>query len=348
MNGHAGLNPYRVLGEDAPLWLPWGLALAGALGAVASAILTIKALPGGLADLSTLQPPWVQTWSPPAATGGDPDTASAQMAATSPQPVAIITADAESTRGADAPLAKAGESDPDQGPTVAPLGKQGPDEATETLSHVADPDLVPDATGELSRPDDSPLELAQGSEQETPAQQADRVAEGDDSGAEASSLAGVDSMTPSQPSPDLDTEEQDRTVQPAGSQDGIQAQDQASACPPLFVVHFDHDGVRPIVDDFARRVVELADWLAARPEVRLVVAGHTDAAGNPAHNLSLSRQRARVMAELLAYAGAPTKQLVVRGYGESRPLSQADDTSHNRRVSFSLIGYEGCPTVQTE
>ena len=348
MNGHAGLNPHRGLGEDAPLWLPWGLALAGALGAVASTILTIKALPGGVADLSKLQAAWVQTWSPGPSTGGDRGPASAQVAATSPEPPAA-PADVESAgEAAEAPLAKAGESDSDQGPTTAPLAQQGPGEATEALSDVAAPALPPDAAGALSRPEDLPLELAQDSEQETPAQQADSVAEGDDSGAEASSLAGVDSMTPSQPSPDLDTEEQDRTVQPAGSQDGIQAQDQASACPPLFVVHFDHDGVRPIVDDFARRAVELAVWLAARPEVRLVVAGHTDAAGNPAHPLSLSHQRARVMAELLAYAGAPTQQLVVRGYGDSRPLSQADDPSHNRRVSFSLIGYEGCPTVQTE
>lgn len=347
MNGHAGLNRQHVFGEDAPLWLPWGLALAGALGAVATAILTIKALPGGVADLSKLPAPWVQTWSPAPSTGGDPDPASAQVAATSPQPAAI-TADPESAQGADAPLAKAGESASDQGPTVAPLSEQGPDEATEALPDVADPDLAPDAAGDLSRPDDSPLEPAPGPGQEPPAQQAEPVAQGDDSGAEASSLAEIDSMTPSQPLPDLDTEEQDPTVQPAGSQDGIQAQDQASACPPLFVVHFDHDGVRPIVDDLARRVVELADWLAARPEVKLVVAGHTDAAGNPAYNLSLSRQRSQVMAELLAYAGVPTWQLVVRGYGESRPLSQADDPSHNRRVSFSLIGYEGCPTVQAE
>jgi outer membrane protein OmpA-like peptidoglycan-associated protein len=116
----------------------------------------------------------------------------------------------------------------------------------------------------------------------------------------------------------------------------------------LFAVHFDRDGVRPIVGDLARRVVDLADWLVARPKVKLVIAGHTDAAGNPAYNLRLSRQRARVMAGLLAYAGVPTWQLVVRGYGESRPLSQADDPSLNRRVSFDLIGYQGCPTVQTE
>ncbi|MCX8509425.1 MAG: OmpA family protein, partial [Rhodobacteraceae bacterium] len=45
----------------------------------------------------------------------------------------------------------------------------------------------------------------------------------------------------------------------------------------------------------------LADYLASRPEARVMIVGHTDASGDPAANVALSRARAEaVMARLVA------------------------------------------------
>jgi outer membrane protein OmpA-like peptidoglycan-associated protein len=116
----------------------------------------------------------------------------------------------------------------------------------------------------------------------------------------------------------------------------------------LFVLRFERDAVRPIAADRDRRVAGLADWLVARPQARLLVAGHTDALGDAAYNLALSRRRADAVARLLAAAGVPAGQLVVRGYGETAPLRQPSDPGLNRRVSFSLIGHEGCPEALSD
>jgi outer membrane protein OmpA-like peptidoglycan-associated protein len=116
----------------------------------------------------------------------------------------------------------------------------------------------------------------------------------------------------------------------------------------LLVVRFDRDAVRPIAADLDRQMVELADLLMAHPQAKLVVAGHTDAAGDSAYNLALSHRRADMVAGLLTDAGVPAQQLVVRGYGETAPLRQAGDPGLNRRVSLSLIGYEGCPKALSD
>lgn len=72
---------------------------------------------------------------------------------------------------------------------------------------------------------------------------------------------------------------------------------------------------------------------------KLTIAGHADASGDSAHNLSLSQARAVAVADYIkskfAVAG---DRLYTRGYGESTPLPHLNPyDAMNRRVEFHPV-----------
>ena len=71
---------------------------------------------------------------------------------------------------------------------------------------------------------------------------------------------------------------------------------------------------------------------------RIVIEGHTDAAGSSGYNLKLSKQRAQsVKRYLVVHHGILPRTLVTLGKGQSEPLSGLQTTSkENRRVQFRL------------
>ncbi len=84
----------------------------------------------------------------------------------------------------------------------------------------------------------------------------------------------------------------------------------------------------------------LAEYLRARPDRRVMLVGHTDAAGSLAGNIALSRERARaVVAALIRDHDVPAAQLSAEGVGFLMPL-QANLTeagrAANRRVEVVL------------
>ena len=82
------------------------------------------------------------------------------------------------------------------------------------------------------------------------------------------------------------------------------------------------------LDDTSKEMLNrLAIRLQAFPEVRVEVQAHTDATGPSEINMSLSAQRAEVVADYLAARGVHHSQLVARGYGETRPRTTAALTS---------------------
>ena len=67
--------------------------------------------------------------------------------------------------------------------------------------------------------------------------------------------------------------------------------------------------------------------------MRFRIEGHTDAVGNRAGNVSLSRRRAQSVADYLVSQGVPRSRIEVQGYGPDRPLPGTSRTSpQNRRV----------------
>jgi len=89
------------------------------------------------------------------------------------------------------------------------------------------------------------------------------------------------------------------------------------------------------------RLEPLAGYLEANPEARVRMDGHTDSVGSDASNLTLSRNRARAVADLLADTGVDPARLQLVGHGESAPIATnatAAGRQLNRRVEVTLVG----------
>jgi len=77
------------------------------------------------------------------------------------------------------------------------------------------------------------------------------------------------------------------------------------------------------------------------PDIRkVVVEGHTDAAGDAAYNEDLSARRAAAVVAWLVEHGVDPRRLESRGMGSRRPLASnatEDGRAKNRRVVFSVV-----------
>jgi len=93
--------------------------------------------------------------------------------------------------------------------------------------------------------------------------------------------------------------------------------------------------------DEARGILDrVADVIIQQPELRLEVAGHTDATGDPTYNQDLSMQRAEAVRDYLVAQGANPRYIGAAGYGGQRPI--ADNTTleglqKNRRVELRVL-----------
>ena len=91
----------------------------------------------------------------------------------------------------------------------------------------------------------------------------------------------------------------------------------------------------------ARGILDrIANAIIQRPELRLEVAGHTDATGDPNYNQELSMQRAEAVRDYLVAQGANPRYIGAAGYGGQRPI--ADNTTFeglqkNRRVELHVL-----------
>jgi outer membrane protein OmpA-like peptidoglycan-associated protein len=90
-----------------------------------------------------------------------------------------------------------------------------------------------------------------------------------------------------------------------------------------------------------RALVAALEMIKAHPGKRILVAGHTDNAGDAASNLRLSNARAAALRDwLIDASGIPATQFAVQGYGDTRPIV-ANDTpegrAKNRRVEITLV-----------
>ena len=85
---------------------------------------------------------------------------------------------------------------------------------------------------------------------------------------------------------------------------------------------------------------EVAASLAAHAEIRVEIAGHTDATGTREVNTRLSLARARAVMMYLARQGIAPERMEARGYGPDRPIATnrtPEGRARNRRVELSII-----------
>lgn len=108
------------------------------------------------------------------------------------------------------------------------------------------------------------------------------------------------------------------------------------------VVFFEFDSTH--IDEAGR---ELLDGIAVflrngRRDISVYITGHTDNRGSEEYNQDLSMRRAQAVHSYLSARGVtPVDRLVIRYYGESRPLASNDTgegRAKNRRVE--LIGIQ--------
>jgi outer membrane protein OmpA-like peptidoglycan-associated protein len=108
-----------------------------------------------------------------------------------------------------------------------------------------------------------------------------------------------------------------------------------------FLFDFDRADVRPEADEALAEVVQRVE----AAQKRVVVEGHTDGKGTDGYHQALSERRAAAVRTALIARGAPESQLLIHGYGKSRPIAPnaqldgSDDPEgrqKNRRVEVVI------------
>jgi outer membrane protein OmpA-like peptidoglycan-associated protein len=155
----------------------------------------------------------------------------------------------------------------------------------------------------------------------------------------------LSAQTGAEPEPELAELDTDARRGAAGlaAEEGVDEADVAESEPlpdrvpsePVHI-HFAHD--RATLGTGARaRLDRLAVWLTEEPSLRATIDGHADRSGESVHNQLLSRRRAERVAEYFASAGVPRERLILRAFGERRPV-RARRNAHrlNRRVEVRV------------
>jgi len=96
------------------------------------------------------------------------------------------------------------------------------------------------------------------------------------------------------------------------------------------------DGVKP---QGVENLTQMGDILAKYSDDRVQIQGHTDSSGDDKYNQQLSEKRAAAVKALLVARGVQEKQIIVTGFGESKPIADnatADGRAKNRRVELHI------------
>ncbi len=84
---------------------------------------------------------------------------------------------------------------------------------------------------------------------------------------------------------------------------------------------------------------QVADALLARMDIKVQIAGHTDAFGSDAYNQKLSEERAASVVQYLVGRGIDAGRMTSIGYGESKPVADNatdEGREQNRRVELNV------------
>ncbi len=114
--------------------------------------------------------------------------------------------------------------------------------------------------------------------------------------------------------------------------------------PEILLFDYDNDRMKP----GARAKMHQIATVVNAPQYNqrdIAVEGHTDAMGSQQYNLDLSQRRANSVARELIFSGVQKERIVVRNFGESRPLvpntnpdgsDNPEGRARNRRVELFI------------
>jgi len=114
------------------------------------------------------------------------------------------------------------------------------------------------------------------------------------------------------------------------------AKTDANGCWKMSQVRFASNS-SAIPADVASEIDGIASVMAANPDLRLRIEGHTDATGPSGWNQGLSQLRADAARRALVKQGVSGDRIVAEGFGESNPVapnSTAEGRAENRRIEF--------------
>jgi peptidoglycan-associated lipoprotein len=101
---------------------------------------------------------------------------------------------------------------------------------------------------------------------------------------------------------------------------------------------FDYDAY-DIRSDAQATLSRDASWLAAHPEIRVVIGGYCDERGSNEYNLALGQNRADAAKNALVTAGVAATRIRVISLGKEKPFcteSTEECWHQNRRAGFTL------------
>lgn len=89
----------------------------------------------------------------------------------------------------------------------------------------------------------------------------------------------------------------------------------------------------------APAISNLRDWLAAHPDARIALLGHSDSSGDASRNTALSLARAEAVRDRLITTGIAADRITARGLGPAEPVADnatPEGRQKNRRVEVML------------
>lgn len=107
------------------------------------------------------------------------------------------------------------------------------------------------------------------------------------------------------------------------------------------VLYFELDSSQ--IKDEDRDIITVhAEFLAAHPDIAIVLEGHADERGSREYNIALGEKRAKSVKQIMTLQGVTDKQIQVISFGEERPVALGHEDSAwnlNRRVEILYTGY---------
>jgi outer membrane protein OmpA-like peptidoglycan-associated protein len=130
------------------------------------------------------------------------------------------------------------------------------------------------------------------------------------------------------------------TTEGRDAQVPVKSQSQSQPAAVNLTIPFEYNSaeLRP---EAVQQLIQLEAALRADSlqRFRFLVAGHTDARGDPRYNRELSQRRAEAVRRFLVAAGISAERLDAVGLGEDRLLlPQQPDDARNRRVEIRNLG----------
>lgn len=108
---------------------------------------------------------------------------------------------------------------------------------------------------------------------------------------------------------------------------------------PIKNIRFETDSF--VLTEQAQMVLQsFAVFMQSRVSMRVAIHGHTDAVGDAAKNLALSKKRAQSVQNYLIDLGVDKSRLSYQGFGANKPLASnqtAEGRAKNRRTEFYIL-----------